>query len=188
MAGARTVFFIGKPGCGKGTQAKLLSEHTGWSVISAGAQFRDFSKKDSFVGRKVKQEIDSGLLAPHWFAMYLFQKALFSISENESVVFDGFNRKPEEARLVIDAIKWIGRSFTVINISISDELVRERINTRRGVESRGDDNSVETRLEEYYKYTLPSLEMFRSASELVEIDGSKSVIDVTSDIIKALNI
>ena len=33
MTPPRTIFFIGKPGCGKGTQARLLSEATGWEVI-----------------------------------------------------------------------------------------------------------------------------------------------------------
>ncbi len=85
-----TIFFIGKPGCGKGTQAKLLSERTGWTVISAGQQFRAIAALDTRVGRKIKSEIEAGLLAPHWFAMYLFQKALFSLPSDASVIFDGF--------------------------------------------------------------------------------------------------
>src|SRR6185437_3141553 len=92
--GARTIFFVGKPGCGKGTQAKLLAEKTGWAVFAAGKLFRGISHENTPVGRKVKEENDAGLLQPHWFAMYLYLKSLFSIPDDASAIFDGFNRKP----------------------------------------------------------------------------------------------
>ena len=57
-----TIFFIGKPGCGKGTQAKLLSEITGWSTYSSGDLFRAIAKEESPAGRKVKEENDAGTL------------------------------------------------------------------------------------------------------------------------------
>ena len=82
---ARTIFFIGKPGCGKGTQAKLLSHISGWKVISSGSQFRAIAAEDTPVGRKVKSEIDTGFLSPHWFAMYLYLKALFSVHADADI-------------------------------------------------------------------------------------------------------
>lgn len=173
MTDTRTIFFLGKPGCGKGTQAKLLSEHTGWDIISSGAQFRKIAAKNSPVGNKVKSEIDAGLLAPHWFAMYLFQESLFSLPEGTSIVFDGFNRKPAEAQLIIDSLAWLDRPFTVINLIISDELAYERIKARSNTVHRGDENSVDTRLDEYRTYTEKALALFRKAGELVDIDGSQ---------------
>src|SRR3989344_2873926 len=109
----RTIFFIGKPGCGKGTQAKLLSEKTGWPVFGSGQEFRKIAEESTHVGKKVKQEIDAGILSPPWFAMYLYQKALFSVQEGQSVIFDGFNRKVPEAELVVDSLKWLGRPFAI---------------------------------------------------------------------------
>lgn len=188
MADTRTIFFLGKPGCGKGTQAKMLSERTGWDIIASGDQFREIATEDSPVGRKVRAEIDAGLLAPHWFAMYLYQKALFSIAEDASVIFDGFNRKPEEAQLVIDSLAWLGRPFTVINLVISDELVHERIQVRSKDQHRADDNSVNTRIEEYNMYTKPALELFRAAGELVDIDGAQGKEKIAKDIVTALNL
>ena len=126
MEKTHTIFFLGKPGGGKSTQAKILSARTGWSSVSAGAQLRKIAVEDSLVGRKIKSEIDAGILVPHWFAAYLYQKALFSISDTQSIIFDGFNRKPEEARLVADSLAWLGRPFSVINLVISDEFVQER--------------------------------------------------------------
>src|SRR3989344_2042955 len=170
----RTIFFIGKPGCGKGTQAKLLSQKTGWQVMSSGNQFRSIASESTPVGMKVKSEIDVGILSPHWFAMYLYLKALFSIPENTGVIFDGFNRKVPEAELIINSLKWLNRPFTILNIKVSDEEVQKRLALRKEEESRVDDAFVEERLKEYHTYTDPAIELFRKAGVLIEINGEQT--------------
>ncbi|MFZ2167515.1 MAG: nucleoside monophosphate kinase [Minisyncoccia bacterium] len=178
----RTIFFIGKPGCGKGTQAKLLAQTTGWQVMSAGNQFRAIATEDTPVGHKIKSTIDGGDLAPHWFAMYLYLKALFGVNETTSVIFDGFNRKVPEAELAIDSLKWLGRNFTVLNINVSDEEVEKRLALRKEAEGRVDDNVVEERLKEYHEHTDPAIELFRKAGELIDIDGERTVEEIAADI------
>jgi adenylate kinase len=184
----RTIFFIGKPGCGKGTQAKLLSEKTGWKVISSGSQFRAIAAEDSAVGRKVKSEIDVGFLSPHWFAAYLYLKALFSIGADEGVIFDGFNRKIPEAELTIDSLKWLGRSFIVLDIHVSDEEVHRRLALRKEIEGRVDDSAVDERLKEYREYTEPAIGKFRDADMLIEINGEQTPEEIAVDVRAALHI
>ncbi len=184
----RTIFFIGKPGCGKGTQAKLLSEKTGWKVMSSGSQFRAIAAEDSTVGRRVKAEIDVGTLSPHWFAMYLYLKALFTVRDDESVIFDGFNRKAQEAELVIDSLKWLGRPFTILNVRISDEEVKKRLAKRKEIEGRTDDSAVEERLKEYREYTEPAIEIFHKAGTLIEINGEQTPEEIAADIRKVLEL
>lgn len=184
----RTIFFIGKPGCGKGTQAKLLAEKTGWPVFGSGKLFREIAEENTPVGRKVKSEVDAGLLAPHWFAMYLYQKTIFSVAEDQSVIFDGFNRKVPEAELVVDSLKWLGRPFTILNIIVSDEEVQKRLALRKGVEGRVDDDAVDERLKEYNEYTKPALEVFRKAGTLIEINGEQTPEEIAVDIRSALGI
>ncbi len=186
----RTVFFIGKPGCGKGTQAKLLAAKTGWTILASGAQFRAIAEEDTIVGRKVKEELGNGFLMPHWFAMYLYQRALFSVDENASVIFDGFNRKPEEAQLIVDSLQWIGREFIVINIEVSDEHVKERLVGRAQTEGRSDDrqDAVIERLEEFTTHTVQSLELFEKLGVLVTINGEQSPEEVALAVNKALEL
>ena len=188
MNDIHTVFFIGKPGCGKGTQAKFLAEKTGWEVISAGKQFRSISAEDTPVGRKVKSEIDIGVLAPHWFAMYLYLKALFGVGDTTSIIFDGFNRKVAEAELVIDSLKWLGRPFIVIEIKVSDEEVRRRLAGRKEIEGRADDSAVDERIREYREYTEPVIDVFRRAGTLVEINGEQSPEAIAANIQEVLGI
>lgn len=190
MESPRTIFFIGKPGCGKGTQARLLAERTGWPIRASGAQFREIAKEDTAVGRKIKNEIDNGQLAPHWFAMYLYQRALFSLPEDSNVIFDGFNRKVPEAELIIDSLNWLDRRFTVIEINISDESVRERLMGRCKKSGRLDDHQdiVEERLEEYAEYTTKALDIFRGLGVLVTIDGEPSPKEVAASVAETLKL
>ena len=44
------IVFIGPPGVGKGTQAKLVSEHTGLPHISSGDLFRENIKNETKLG------------------------------------------------------------------------------------------------------------------------------------------
>ncbi len=184
----RTIFFIGKPGCGKGTQTKLLSAKTGWDVIAAGAAFREIAKEESPAGRKTKYDIDQGLLMPHWFAMYLYLKGLFSLPADANIIFDGFNRKEQEAELIISSLNWLERPFTVLHIRVSDEEVRRRLDLRKEVQDRADDHSVETRLEEYEQYTSKAIALFEKNGVLIDIDGEQAPEKIAEDIAKVLQL
>lgn len=187
MHDTKTVFFIGKPGCGKGTQAKILAEKTGWSVFSSGRLFREIAGEDTPVGRKVKAENDAGELQPHWFAMYLYLKSLFSVPDDRGLIFDGFNRKVPEAVLVLESLAWLERPFKIINIAVSDEEVRRRIAGRKQEENRVDDDAVDERLKEYYENTEPAITIFRDAGVLVDINGEQTPEQIAQEIFAALS-
>ncbi|MEK7114102.1 MAG: nucleoside monophosphate kinase [Patescibacteria group bacterium] len=184
----KTIFFIGKPGCGKGMQAKMLSKVTVWRVVSSGQQFRAMAEEDTPVGHKVKAENDAGMLQPYWLATYLFLKTLFLVRADEGVIFDGSGRKVQEAELIIDSLKWLGRPCIVLNIQISDKSVRRRLALRKNIESRTDDFAIEERLNEYHKHTEPVIELFRRENVLIEIDGEPTPEKIAVDIKKKLNL
>ncbi len=184
----RTIFFIGKPGCGKGTQAKLLAEKTGWPIFSSGKLFREIAQENSPVGRKVKTENDAGDLQPHWFAMYLYLKSLFSVPDDRGLIFDGFNRKIPEAELVISSLQWLGRPFRIVNIVVSDEEARRRLVLRKEIEKRTDDSAVDERLKEYREFTDPAIELFRKEGILIEVNGEQAPEEIAAEINKALSL
>lgn len=184
----RTIFFLGKPGSGKGTQAKFLSEVTDWRVISSGEQFRAMAEEDTQVGHKIKIENDAGRLQPYWLATYLYLKAFFLVRANEGVIFDGSGRNIQEAELISSSLAWLERPFIVLNIQISDESARQRLALRKNIESRTDDSAVDERLKEYHEHTEPVMEFFRRKGVLIEIDGEPSPEEIATDIKKKLNI
>lgn len=183
-----TVLFIGKPGSGKGTQALLLKEKTGWDIFSSGDMFRDINKQDTFIGRKMRAEHEQGLLAPNWFATYLFQKTVFALPGDAGVIFDGFGRKVPEAKLVVEILNWLERPFRAVHVKVSNEEVCTRLIKRRDTAGRADDHSIEKRLLEYREYTEPSIEVFREAGMLLEIDGEQTPEAVATAIAEALHL
>lgn len=173
---------IGKPGSGKGTQSKLLADALGWEIISTGNLFRSMAKEESVVGRKTAEVIDKGLLMPPWFAIYLFQRAIFGAKQNEGLVFEGSGRKPPEAELIVETLEWLGRPFKAVHIKVSDDDIRARLDLRKGVEGRADDSEIERRLEEYRTYTEEAINVFRKSGHLIEVDGAPAPDVIAADI------
>ena len=184
----RTIFFIGKPGCGKDTQAELLSKTIGWSIVSAGDQFRALTEEESVLGRKIKKEIDAGALAPDWLAMHLYLTSLLKLEDGDSVIFNGFSREVSQAELIVKSLAWLKRPFIVLNIAVSDESVRRRLALRAQTVGRADDGAVEERLKEYYAHTEPAIEFFKNEGVLIEINGEPPPEKIATAVRAALNI
>jgi adenylate kinase len=184
----RTIFFIGKPGCGKGTQVKLLAEKTGWKATSSGDTLRAMAALDTPVGRKLKAEMAAGLLMPSWVSTYLFLKEVFSLPNEISVILDGFNRKIHEAVFNKEALAWLERPFSVIYLRVSDTEIRRRLALRKDIEDRADDRAVDERLKEYYLHTEPVIEMFRKGGALIEFDGEQTTDEIAREINTALGL
>jgi adenylate kinase len=169
------IFFIGKPGSGKGTQAKLLSDVTGWPVVGTSGGLREIVATGGPVGHKLKETMDTGMLTPYWFASYVYLKILFGIPEGGNVIFDGTSRTVPEAEIVAESLKWLNRPFYIFHLGVPDEEVHTRIALRRENGSRPDDHAevVHKRLEEYYSSTEGAIDYLRQAGILTEVDGHR---------------
>ncbi|HII94653.1 MAG TPA: AAA family ATPase, partial [Candidatus Methanofastidiosum sp.] len=58
------IILLGPPGCGKGTQADIISKDFDMPHISTGDILRDNVKRGTDVGRNAKEYMDSGRLVP----------------------------------------------------------------------------------------------------------------------------
>jgi len=177
-----TFIFTGRPGAGKGTQAKILAEKLDARFVSAGASLRSFAEGDSLPAKKVKADIDSGLLVPYGVMVYIFYSIFLTLEKEETVVLDGFARRLIEAEMITKAFTWGERPFTVINLTIPDEVVQERIDARKGDEQRGDEESVENRLSEYEEHTANAIKYFCQNTTVIDIDGTQSIEAIAEEI------
>lgn len=177
MKVTRTLIFMGRPGCGKGTQAELvLKKFPDFETFSMGSQFRSISNDDSFLGRKIKTTIESGLLSPHWFASYLFKHKILHLAHEAGIIFEGVGRKEPEARDLHEVMEWLERPYRVIHLDVPAEVITERLHERNKGGGRADDHkkSIEVRLEEYEKHTSFSLAYLREKGVVIDIDGNRS--------------
>lgn len=170
---ARTIFLVGKPASGKGTQAELLSKKTGWPVVSTSGGLRELVAQGGVLGKTLKETMDAGYLTPSWLAAYANLKALFAFPESRDAIFDGAHRSIDEARIVVEAVQWLGRGLHIIHLVVPDEEVRARIALRRETEGRADDtpDAVEKRIRAYYELTDKAIAFLRAEGLLIEING-----------------
>ena len=182
------VFFIGKPGCGKGTQAELLSELTGWPVSVTSGGLREIVATGGTAGHKLQETMDAGLLTPYWVASYVYLKTLFTIPEDGTVIFDGTIRTVPETEIVIESLKWLERPFHIFYLHVPDEEVHKRINLRKEKEGRTDDHVVGKRLEVYYAETEGAINLLRETGMLTDIDGHRPIEVIAEDVRRILKI
>lgn len=169
----QSIVLMGKIASGKGTQANAILNHFGGVLYSNGNKVRETAQLPSVFGEKMKEMYEGGFLIPEWIASYWMTHALVNQFENEKVIFEAVAKKPNEAELFHEIHEWMGRHYVVFNLEISDEEVRSRSATRsRDIVDAP--KSVDKRLEEYQTYTTHSIEFFRKAGTLIDIDGSTS--------------
>lgn len=164
---------MGLPGSGKGKQAELLSEKTGFPIMSTGGELRDMVKSGSFVGQKIAAVMNSGALMPSWFVQYLFQATLLTAGEGDGIIFEGAGRMELEARLFAEVCEWLGRDFRVLHFNVSEEMATERLRGRQKIEGRQDDDPavLQARFKNFHEHTDPAIDYFRSIDKVIEING-----------------
>lgn len=188
MKNIRTFLMMGRPGAGKGTQAKLLAKKLSGTVYSSGERLREMAQSGTYFGNKTKAVMESGDLMPEWVSIYLFEDALVKLEPSDIVVFEGSGRKPLEAREFHKAAVWLARSYKAIYIKASEEVLRQRLLSRH--QGRADDaaSALDLRFKRFTEDTEQSIEYFRSEGTLIEVNGEQSIEEVHADILKALNI
>ena len=129
---------LGRAGCGKGTQAKLLVEKFGFTYIGSGDLLRARVKESDFTGQKTGQTMKAGDLAPTFLIFQLWLNRLEQIKKDRNnnfkgIIFDGSPRKLIEARLLEEALDWYewDENFKVLLIDISREEAFDRLTKRR---------------------------------------------------------
>ncbi len=107
MAKYQTFVFIGRSGCGKGTQAKLLMEHLkqveperAVYYLETGAKFREFLDKGYPSSELARRRMDAGERQPDFLAVYMWSHLFVeNMKGDEPLVLDGTPRSILEAQV-----------------------------------------------------------------------------------------
>lgn len=186
----KNIILIGPPGCGKGTQSKLLSQRLGFEHISTGDLIREEQKKGSAIGKLAKNLSDNGNFLPDEIVTTLVKQKIIDSKNTDGFIFDGFPRTVDQAKS-LDEFLFNRRTplHSIINITASDLVIRERIVKRSEIENRPDDKVelILVRLQNYRSKTAPVLDYFKTRKSIVEIDGEKNSEEVFSEIEKSLS-
>ena len=211
----RTIL-LGPPGAGKGTQAAKIVGKYGVPHISTGDIFRENIKKGTELGKKAQEYMNRGELVPDDLVIEIATTRLLEDDCRDGFLLDGFPRTVYQAEKLdeflaardskIDKVldiavekdeliarltgrrvcKACGASFHVVNIPPKKEGVCDFCGGE--LIQRADDNleTVTNRIDVYEAQTMPLVEYYEKAGNLVHIDGSTGLENVFADIVSAL--
>ena len=122
------VVFTGAPGCGKGTQARILREKTGICHLSTGEMLREYAQKDTPLGRDLKAALDRGEFATDKMIIEMVKNRVDAEDCKKGFILDGFPRTLPQAEILESMFKEKGLNLDcVLEIQVPDEIIMERI-------------------------------------------------------------
>jgi len=198
MENLHTYIFIGRSGCGKGTQVEKLAEHLktkgvingehNWLRIETGARFRDFAQKDNYTAKMLKTSMENGERLPDNFAIWTWTASLIeNFTGIEHIFCDGCPRSLIEAQTLDLLLKFYNRTNpTVVYVDVSREEAKKRLLAR----GRADDESadIDKRLDWFDRDVLPAVEYYRNNPKyrFLEVDGEQSRDKIHEDLVAML--
>jgi adenylate kinase len=189
----QTFIFVGRSGCGKGTQVVLLQEYMKKQdqqrrifYIETGERFRQFIKEHSLSSRLAAEIYKSGSRQPDFIAVWMWSHLLVErMTGEEHVIFDGTPRSLHEAQIIDTAITFYNRQRPhVIYLNISREASKARMIARRRMDDINEEE-IERRLNWFESDVIPAVEYFRKYSKynFVELNGDQSVEAVQRELL-----
>lgn len=208
------IIFLGPPGAGKGTQARLLHERFGVEQISTGDLLRANLARGTKLGKEAEEYMRLGRLVPDGLVIGMIEHELERA--HDGFVIDGFPRTVAQAEALDASLaRWrcpldAAILFSGQRSALVTRLASRWTNPRNGrtynaltnppkvagiddedggrLVQREDDRpeTVAKRLEVYDLQTRPLIAYYRKAGKLVEVDALASVKAVADRIAAAV--
>ena len=177
------ILLMGPPGAGKGTQGVILAERLGIPKVATGDLLRDAVKLGTPLGLKAKAVMESGALVSDDIIMGIVGEEVAKPASSRGVIFDGVVRTIPQAEGVAKLLAGLGRKIDlVIFFDVTDEEILARIEKRRTVDGRADDDptAVQRRLTAYRDQTAPVLAWYASRGGVTRIPAVGSVDSIAT--------
>jgi len=174
------ILLMGAAGAGKSIQGHQLADQYGYAYVSTGEIFR------VLITGKRRNEMLEGKLLSDEEVIRVVDKVLELIDTKEQFILDGFPRTQPQVDWLLAQHK-AGRFDlpTVINLEITEDVIRERLQKR----GRSDDTeaAISQRFQLYQAVTHPLLNYMREKGiEVNDIDADRDPQVVHRDILRAL--
>jgi adenylate kinase len=191
------IAMFGAPGVGKGTYSKAIKGELGIPHISTGDIFRDNIKRETELGKQVKDLLEKGEFVPDGVTIEIVKGRLQEDDCKEGYLLDGFPRTLPQAQ----ALDEFEKLNVVLNFIASEDTIIQRLSGRRICKKCGaifhmtnkqpkeegicdncgdtlfhrpDDQpeAIKDRLRIYQEQTQPLIEYYKEKGILKEVDAS----------------
>ena len=200
------IVVLGAPGSGKGTQAAVLREMYGIPHISTGDILRAEVARGTDLGRKAEAYMNAGSLVPDALILEMIEVRLREPDTRRGWLMDGFPRTLVQAEGLREMTERIGQRVSAgVVLNVNPDVVVRRLSGRRVCQScqlvtnvsemvsgtcpscggrlvlRPDDEPavVRRRIEVFEQQTRPMFEFFRRHYDVIDIDASLPLDQVT---------
>jgi len=200
--------FVGPPGAGKGTQARIVCSRYGIPQISTGDMLRA-AKAEGKLPADLVAKMAAGALVPDDVVIGLIDQRTRAADAASGFLLDGFPRTVPQAVALGDMLAERGQKLDrVLALEVPRDLLIERAVLRRtdkrtgqiyhlkynppppdaDLEHRADDREdvVAKRLDTYEAMTAELLPYYERLGILRRVNGVGSVEEVTSRVLSAL--
>lgn len=201
--------FVGPPGAGKGTQAKVICQKYEIPQISTGDMLREGKAKGTLDPELVKVMAAGGLV-PDSAVIALIEERTQKDDAKNGFLLDGFPRTVPQAEALNKLLQGRGQKLNVVvALEVGKDLLMERACLRRtdrrtgqiyhlkykppppdaDLEHRHDDQEdvVRNRIDTYEKMTADLLPFYEKAGLLERVDGVGDVEEVTRRVLGAID-
>ncbi len=212
----RAVIFLGPPGAGKGTQAKVLAKYFGAPHLSTGDMLREHVEHGTSLGLQAQPIMARGELVSDSLVLKMVAERIERPDCTHGFVFDGFPRTVAQAQYLGQLLVEHGsRRPIVIHLVVDLPLLMRRLTGRRlckvggeiyniydnppkvagkcdidGGEliQRPDDSEevISPRLRAYEKQTSPLVAYYKRLGLLYAVDAAKSVEEVKQQVLQSV--
>jgi len=191
----------------KGNSSRILAEEYWFKIFETWGVLRNLAKQDSELGKLVKSVIESWKqVSPEIVEMILDD--FIKTTQWDNIIFDGLVRNLWNKET---ADKKLDKDYKVIYFDLSEQEAIKRLlwrmynpktwetfpawttidpKTGDKLIKRPDDKEevIKQRIKEFYKKTLPLVEIYKKEWKLITINANQSVEKVTEEIISKLNL
>ena len=211
------VVFLGPPGAGKGTQARLVARHLQIPHISTGDLFRDNVSKETPLGLLAKALMDRGELLSDDVVNEMVRERLSEPDCEKGFLLDGYPRTLAQADALKEMLRQRGCGLpVVVNLGVSYNVIVKRLGGRRicpicqrtynlvsqpprndrvcdddgaSLEQRPDDReeAIRERLSAYEAQTAPLIEYYKKEGRFYEVDADRTPEQITDELMRVFD-
>tara|TARA_A100001011_G_scaffold32578_1_gene31302 strand:+ start:161 stop:724 length:564 start_codon:yes stop_codon:yes gene_type:complete len=185
------VVIFGPPGAGKGTQANFIVKKFKLCQVSTGDLLRNEVKNQTDIGKDIENIISKGDFATDEIVNELIKKIIIDPSKKNKLIFDGYPRSLNQAENLDQLLNESGQKIDFIFfLNVKKETIIKRIEKRKILENRSDDNHVTIlkRYDTYMDTTKLVLDFYSKKTNFHEIDGDQKIAEISSKIEQILSV
>lgn len=210
------LIFLGPPGIGKGTQAKIVAKLFSIPHLSSGEILREQISSHTKLGHEIKELIESGHLIPDETMLDVMRERMANPDAFRGFILDGFPRTVPQAIGFNHLMKEMDKQLDAVIFLDGDEKeLVDRITNRRecnncntitnlitnppqmnnlcdhcggSLVQRADDTAevVKNRLKIYWDKTAPLVIHYEKLGMLHRVSGMKPIEEVTGLILEEI--